>query len=634
MDRSAGPRGKSTMRLKNLLSASSLALAFGVVWSSGAMADGPPIPSSDDTYISVFGGYNFAREQGGYSANQYDIRLKDGFTIGAAYGRHIGNGFRWESELAFVANDHKSYRTDNGAFDPDMSDGVSSLFVLGNIWKDFEVSETVRPYIGVGLGTAFSRSEERDDSNWDGGSVALAGQVGAGVRVALSEKLALDASYRARAAVDATLESIDGDSNGSFSHYSHSAQLGLSYALGDSRVMPASSGDPNDWYVSLFGGGVLANSVLNDEDSNVYLSDHKAGFVVGAAAGTHMAPGLRAEVEASFIQSNIDENSSQSGNVDPGIGSHRQVFLLANLWRDFDFGPVTPYIGGGLGVGAASYRNAEMDGDVMTDDWGVGVAGQFGFGARMAMSDTLSVDAGYRFKAIVDALAIGGNDDDDNAELAAFNHVLQVGVNYGLGAGSADGAGGLPGTQYVSLFVGGVNPLDMHSPVDGHDYLVDFKTGFTLGAALGSNITERMRGELELSVQDYDVKHSQDYGNIEPTSGGDVTGYFLMANLWRDMEFGGFRPYAGGGVGLGLMDIHLIHDSGNHQLKDTALALAAQVGSGIRFDMTDNVMLDVGYRFKAVASVPTEGDINGPNDDHDVASYFSQSVQAGVVWKF
>lgn len=620
------------MRSNLLLSASLSALLMGA--TTAVRAADPIAPAADDTYISVFGGYNFAREQTGYDANQYDIRLKDGFTVGAAYGRHIGNGFRWESELAFVANDHKSYRPDNGAYDPDMSDGVSSLFVLGNIWKDFGLTETIRPYVGVGLGTAYMHSEERDDNNWDGGSVGLAGQLGAGVRIALSEKMALDASYRARAAVDASLESVDGDSNGVFSHYSHSAQLGLSYALGDSQVMPASSAAEDDWYLSLFGGGVMGNSVLNDEDSNVYMSDHKVGFVVGAAAGTHMAPGLRAEVEASYISASIDENSSESDNINPGIGSHRQAYLLANLWRDFDLGSVTPYIGGGLGVGAASYRNADMNGTVRTDDWGVGVAGQIGFGARVAMSDNLSVDAGYRFKAIADALAIGGNGDADNAELAAFNHVVQIGVNYGLGAGSAEGAGGLPGTQYVSLFGGGVLPLESHSAVDGHDYLVNFKTGFLLGAAVGSNITENLRGEVELSMQSYDVKFSDEDGSPEPTSGGDVNGYFLMTNLWRDMELGGFRPYAGGGVGLGLMDIHIIYDATNHQIDDTTLAFAAQVGSGIRFDLTDNVMLDLGYRFKAVTSVPTMGDINGPNDDHNIGSYFTQSAQAGVVWKF
>ena len=619
-------------KLRATVSAS--AIAFGIAISSQAARAADPMEQAygPDWYISVFGGASFSSAQLAYNTSQYEIKLKDGFSVGAAIGRQLGNGFRAESELSYMTNSNKKERNDGGSYDSPMDGDTAAVFLLGNLWKDFRLSGSVQPYVGAGLGTAFVMFDETDQYNVDDTGVALAGQMGAGVRVALSDRLALDVGYRLKAAIDASFHSIDGDDNSVFSYYSHTAQLGLSYAIGDdSSIMPAVSGDPSDWYVSMFAGGVQTQSNLMYDDGENNFTKHKLGFTLGGAVGTHLAPGLRSELELSYARSALKSYSTDDGSSDPAGGHLEQGFLLANIWKDFDAGMLTPYIGGGIGFGLSHYDNANFDGDVASDDTGLGFAGQFGFGARMAVSDNMSVDLGYRYKSIVDALIIGGNDFTFNGDLAATNHVVQLGLNYGLGAGQGDGSSsGVPDSRYVSLFGGLVLPVDTHANYNDYDYLVSFKNGFTLGAAVGQNLTETLRGEIEVSMQSYDVDDVDEEGSSSTGAGGNIDSYFLMANMWRDMEIGGFKPYVGGGVGMGLMDIQIDYSTGSG-VDSTNLALAAQVGSGVRFDVSDNLTVDVGYRFKAVNAVVTEGN---DGDQHNTSSYFTHAAQIGVSWKF
>ena len=75
--------------------------------------------------------------------------------------------------------------------------------------------------------------------------------------------------------------------------YSHSAQLGLTYAFGDnSQVMPPAGGGAggSDWYVSVFGGAAFPEDI-NFDYGTVYAFSGKTGFTIGAAVGTHFAQG-------------------------------------------------------------------------------------------------------------------------------------------------------------------------------------------------------------------------------------------------------------------------------------------------------------------------------------------------------
>ena len=79
--------------------------------------------------------------------------------------------------------------------------------------------------------------------------------------------------------------------------------------------------------------------------------------------------------------------------------------------------------------------NAKLDGTNISDDTQFGWAGQFGVGARAAISEHMSVEVGYRFKSILDVLLEGDpNSNHENAQVSTYNHVIQAGFNWGLGA--------------------------------------------------------------------------------------------------------------------------------------------------------------------------------------------------------
>ena len=612
-------------------SASAAVLAL-VGFGAAAPAIAADAPMDYDTwYISVFGGYNIARTHASFSTDHYEVRVDDGFTVGAAIGSYVADGVRLEREISFAKNQNKEARFDDDSFEPQSGD-MSAVFLMTNIWKDFRLTEQLQPYVGGGLGVALLSGEGDGYSDpYDFKMLPSLGlQVGAGVRYAVTDRLALDVGYRYRAAVDAShLTDDDSNNNGAFSFYNHAIQAGLTYAFRDNgRVMPVPEGD-SGLYVSLFAGGAAPSTTSWEYEGTIYGLDHKNGFTVGAAVGTQLAPGLRGEVELSYLRSKLNQVSFRSNVNSAASGALEEGYLLLNVWKDFNLGPVSPYIGGGIGFATAHFDGAVADSNDLSDDTGVGIAGQFGFGARLHVSDALSVDLGYRYKSIIDAMIVGGNDWSYDYDIATHNHILQAGVTYGLGAAAAPSGGELT-NKYVSLFGGITQAVDTHFNYDGSNYIANFKTGFTVGAAVGGNINEKLRGELELSFVNGDVSEFHQEG-VNDGLGGEVDGYYLLANLWRDVDMGlPVTPYFGGGVGLALMDVD-VDISNNDPNVDQTIAFAAQLGTGVRFDVSDNLTLDAGYRFKAAMGAYTEGTDNVYNT---MASYYTHVGQIGLTWKF
>ncbi|MEM7636529.1 MAG: hypothetical protein AAF299_18330 [Pseudomonadota bacterium] len=66
------------------------------------------------------------------------------------------------------------------------------------------------------------------------------------------------------------------------------------------------------------------------------------------------------------------------------------------------------------------------DGDV--DDFQPAFAGQFGAGVRFALTDSLTADVGYRYKAVLNALSLGEDGGDDHASGTYETHIVQGGV--------------------------------------------------------------------------------------------------------------------------------------------------------------------------------------------------------------
>ena len=233
--------------------------------------------------------------------------------------------------------------------------------------------------------------------------------------------------------------------------------------------------DPTDlWYVSLFGGASFGEDLDYD---GCYTSDFDpgdppgpcvagysgsahldTGYIVGAAIGidsqTH--PGFRFEVE--FAKQNWSVATLDFAHG-PGYPTYYGSYsaegdvgaftILADVWYDFEeHQHLTPYIGGGIGVGFVDPDVHFIDPDPTTDgednsvfglfDDSAGFAFQVGAGVRWAAAPGALVDISYRFRGITGLdfdQRISGFDLADPAALQEshfngdlFSHAVQVGL--------------------------------------------------------------------------------------------------------------------------------------------------------------------------------------------------------------
>lgn len=189
---------------------------------------------------------------------------------------------------------------------------------------------------------------------------------------------------------------------------------------------------------------------------------------------------------------------------------------------------------------------------------------------------------------------------------------------------------------YFSIF-GGVQSLgsaeaDDGSAAFGQFFDFDADLGWTAGAAVGVQVTDFLRGEVEFSTGGVGLTEVTIDGGVDPFDGdsydiddGSASATYLLGNVWFDLDTGtAFTPYIGGGIGAGYLTAE-----GDIGLGDPidleGWGWAYQVGAGVQFDVADNIAVDLGYRYKAIVDADLEG-----NGDDAVADVSSHVVQAGL----
>jgi OOP family OmpA-OmpF porin len=183
------------------------------------------------------------------------------------------------------------------------------------------------------------------------------------------------------------------------------------------------------------------------------------------------------------------------------------------------------------------------------------------------------------------------------------------------------------------------------------DANLDLDTGFMVGAALGVSFNDWLRGEIEASGNfhnvggdayfDFQYRYGNSYAG-EAKLDGDENALFVLANLWLDIPIGGFfRPYIGGGVGAGRIDLELTGNyNGNNYdiIDDSDWGFAFQVGGGVAFDVAPNIAIDVGYRYKRINNVDLDLDEDvtggGGGDDSIEKDYISHNILVGLRFGF
>lgn len=163
----------------------------------------------------------------------------------------------------------------------------------------------------------------------------------------------------------------------------------------------------------------------------------------------------------------------------------------------------------------------------------------------------------------------------------------------------------------------------------GFDFDIDHETDWSQHLGLGYAFSNgfRLEGELGHRFNQYNA----DDLNAVSLDDGDVHAWSAMANLFYDFNRGGrIEPYIGVGVG-GVRFNNTIRD-GAITMGEEDTVLGYQGLAGVAIGLTEQLDLDVGYRyFAADGSTYELDDISGRTFDMD---YQQQSVTVGLRYQF
>ena len=187
-----------------------LSLLAGVAVSAMLLAAPQASANGYKPYVSVFGGASVLTQNPhiDYSTSglySYDILMNSpGYVIGGAVGVEWGNHVRTELELSHARWSSDKYRyydhhtVDGGTTDYSSGAAVSATYLLGNAWLDLNQGSRITPYIGGGAGIGWANlgAFQTNYSGYDFSATGFAFQLGAGVRINVSDKVVIDAGYR------------------------------------------------------------------------------------------------------------------------------------------------------------------------------------------------------------------------------------------------------------------------------------------------------------------------------------------------------------------------------------------------------------------------------------------------------
>lgn len=171
-------------------------------------------------------------------------------------------------------------------------------------------------------------------------------------------------------------------------------------------------GQTEGWYI----GGEGGWSHLEDIDvtNGAAATPNKAtlspseGFAAGVAGGYEFSSGVRAELEAVYRRQDFDNwNGSLTGppSVSSKLsGSASSAALMGNVLYDFmKNSPITPYVGGGLGLAAVTMDKVHINSTntQVFDDTEVSLAYQGIVGAKWQIVPAWSLSLDYRYFGVV-----------------------------------------------------------------------------------------------------------------------------------------------------------------------------------------------------------------------------------------
>lgn len=643
-----------------LLAGTHLASASYAYAEAEEDSDTPPLLERN-LYFGAFGGWNEPSTMGTYigprdavEAQAMRANRKDYWTAGLVLGTELAPHTRADLELSYTRSKGVTYSEQSiGQLRP-LNGKSEQTYLLGNIWRDLPVSNAFTPYFGAGLGLAYVNGDFEFDFERVAdvrpvkfNEISLAAQVGAGVRIHMSDRWTLDAAYRAKAIFDTPLSGFgSADAPDAVTQFlDHAFHVGVQYDLAGDRVRQtwrdhadfAQDGWRDGWYVGAAGSWIDPNRSAFVSNGQSILLNYEAGRVAASAfAGIDLMDGLRAEVELHRYENRVTSYSEELGVKVDGSGQVKTTMATVNFWKDINLGRnITPYVGGGLGLG-------RMDADVIYDSvaegYGVGVAMMAGVGVRMGLSENISFDLGYRMRGLLEAPVKGGIDARGGPATGFHSnggwsaHAVHAGLVFGPGANprfSDDDP--LWDSIYLGSRKGVVIAPDIPFVLAGDVFTLSNDNGYSIGGVVGVEMPKNFRAELELNYSEYTPNElsSPDSGAFALT--GESRFATVLANVWKDFDTGTrFSPYIGGGMGMGRADFMFNLVGSGNGFTDNSITFTAQVGAGMTIDLSDRVALDAGYRYRTYMLNSLIGGTPGTGVEFARSTYDNHTIHAGL----
>ncbi|MDE2446499.1 MAG: porin family protein, partial [Alphaproteobacteria bacterium] len=183
----------------------------------------------------------------------------------------------------------------------------------------------------------------------------------------------------------------------------------------------------------------------------------------------------------------------------------------------------------------------------------------------------------------------------------------------------------------TTTFTGPTSGADIYTP----------NAGYILGGTIGVELNSRLRAELELSHSRWNMGSnvfevtSMSFSGTLNRPGGYVEATYLLSNAWLNLTEGErITPYVGGGVGVAWVNMNNTFA----MMNAAGPSFAFQVGGGFTFAVSDQLSIDLGYRFKDVINPnlsPAANFTDPKTTDYFVDSNLaSHNFQLGITYRF
>lgn len=194
---------------------------------------------------------------------------------------------------------------------------------------------------------------------------------------------------------------------------------------------------------------------------------------------------------------------------------------------------------------------------------------------------------------------------------------------------------------YVRGDIGGSFGRDLGGSVlNGDGFEGDSGSSVLLEAGVGYHLPSNFRVDLTAGYRPgFEVSSQESLSGVSATAKADIRSWALLANVYYDIPTGTrFSPYLGGGVGVAFNRLETVtYRFGAAEFTEegkSKTSFAWTLAAGVGFAATDNISIDLGYRYIDLGEIRTSGDSSLGAVNPVDADLKAHEVKIGARYRF